>query len=942
MIKTTNIAHPLKNRSGCSQGNRNPEALSPGYAPVDGKTLGDRLYLISKYARLLNYYEVQKDPENKEYQQADNWTDFFENSLPFQLANFSKISTEDLEKRFSLLLQALKDNPSPYTLEALLNFIYNKIILPTAALYSEVIKSEISFSTALLSIIKSSFQKPLRRYISLYNAAVTFLCMSRKKFDSFLTEPWALSVSEIYALDPCIQQVKKGKTAGYLLAGEIAVEIFEQFLSGLGEIIDAAPGYIQESLYPLEASLQKKHEPHLALLFTFLELFKHIQGNINELGKKHLDFFYKNVLQLTPKDAVPDKAHVIFEIAKHLENGYLLPKNLLLKDGKDANKQDILFGLEEELIIDKARITDLKSLSLYPVKDNNNDKFIEGVYIAPVANSVDGKGEKFKDSLNWPTLGDKFSKKNIEGKEKQEEYPKARLGFVLASPVLLLQEGKRLVTISLNCDLFEFGISLSQAEKDAQIDNIAQKLSIPGTKSLYLLSEFFLKECDENLDEVDKLSPTAKQYVRKLLNVQDPFEINKEELDEFFKAKDPISCEPVFTSNDKEQIRNCLNSLGFASKTIEEPLFRFFFSGEKEWIEANANLSIIKKPLAGTADFQFVFDITLDPEDPPVVFYNEENLKEKFDLKDIFPLVKIELNEDLKIRCENDDSKDEKCCLSNEPDLNADFYISPYELLQDLIISDAKIDVTVCGVKNLIVQNDENLQDVNKPIMPFGPRPKVDSSFIIGSKEVFCKNWDSFRLNLVWKDRPADFNVYYEAYNQIPPPTITDNIFEFEANILEDATWKTNSIKKLFIPKEDFSPCPVTDPSLEYNGYVWNRGDFPIGYKEKSMPIEPLNPFNINSRKAFFRLELKGEDFQHDRYAYVLAQQMFKLSQVADLIKMGDFLNDVDLSCLLASDAETKVDSLENEAAGGVGSNISQELMDQLFGTLIPPRSGIG
>ena len=939
MIKTTNIAHPLKNRAGSSQGNRSPEALSPAYAPIDDKTLGDRLFLISKYASLINYYEIQKDPENKEYQQADNWTDFFENSLPFKLANFSKISTEDLEDRFSLLLQALKDNPSQYTLEALLNFIYNEIILSTAALYSEVIKSESSFSTAILSIIKSSFQEPLRRFISLYNAATTLLCITRKKFDSFLPEPWGLSVSEIYAIDICIQQVKKGKKAGYFLAGEIAVEIFAQFLSGLAEIIEAAPDYIQESLYPLEASMQKKHEPHLALLFTFLELFKHLQGNINGLGKKHLDFFYKKVLQLIPKDAVPDKAHIVFEIAKHLENGYQLPKDLLLKDGKDANKQDIQFGLDQELILDKSKIKELRSLSLYPVKDNNNIQHIEGVYITNVANSLDGKGEKFKEkSANWATLGDKYTKQVENGKEQPNEHPKARLGFVLASPVLLLQEGKRQVTITLNCDLFDGEENLSEAEKDILIDDIEQKLSVSGTETLYLLSEFFIKECDKSLAEEDKLSPGATKYVSKLLVAQDPFEIKKEKLDEFLKAIDPVSCEPLFTPNDKVQITNCLNSLGFASKTIKQPLFRIFFSGEKEWIEGSSTLSIIKKPLGGAADFQFNFDITLDPEVPPVVFYNEENLKEKFDLKDIFPLVKIELNEELKILCENEDSREEKCCLRNEPDLTTDFYISPYELLQDMFITDAKIEVTVCGVKNLIVQNDETLQDVNKPIMPFGPRPKVKSSFIIGSKEVFCKKWESFRLNLEWKDRPDDFNNYYEAYNQIPPPTITDNIFEIEANILEDANWKKDGTKKLFIPKENFPPCPVVNPLPAHNGYVWNRADFPIGYKEKSMPIPPLVPFNITSRKAFFRLELKGEDFQHDRYAFVLAQQMFKLSQVADLIKMGDFLDDVDLGCLLATDAETKVDTIETEAGGGVGSNISQDLIDQLFG---PPNPGL-
>ncbi|MDT0687008.1 baseplate J/gp47 family protein [Autumnicola psychrophila] len=994
MIKPTNIAHPLKNRSGSSQGNRNPEALSPGYAPVDDKSLGDRLYLISKYASLINYDEVQEDPENKEYQQADNWTDFFKNSLPFQLANFSKISTEDLESRFSVLLQALKENPSKLTLEALLNFIYNEIILPTATLYSEVIKSGNSFITSILSIIKSSFQEPLRRFISLYNAATTFLCITRKNFDPFLKEPWALSVSEIYALNPCIQQVKKGKTAGYLLAGEIAFEIFEQFVSGLGEIIEAAPVYIQESLHPLKASLQEKHEPHLALLFTFLEIFKHLQGNINELGKKHLDFFYKNVLQLTAKDAVADKAHIIFEIAKHLENGYLLPKDLLLRDGKDVNKQDIQFGLDQELILDKAKISQLRSLSLYPVKNNDNDKFIEGVYIAPVANSLDGKGEKIKDALNWSTLGDKFSKKIIEGKEQPEANPKARLGFVLSSPVLLLEEGKRDLTITLNCNLSEKLDGLSPIEKEALIDHIEQKLSLAGSENIYLLSDFFIEECNKNLAEENKLSLVAKQYISKLLITQNLFEVKKEKLDIFLEAKDQVSCEPVFTANDKNKITNCLNSIGFASKTVEQPLFRFYFSGEKEWIQPASTLTIKKKPLAGGADFQFKFDITLDPEDPPVVFYNEENLKEKLDLVDNFPLVKIELNGDLKILCDNDDSNDEKCCLRKGPDPAADFYISPYELLQDLIVTDAKIDVTVCGVKNLIVQNDENLQDVNKPIMPFGPRPKVGqnwdvdkgANFYIGSKEVFCKNWQRFWINTTWKDKPGNLHDHYRYYrgdnfenNDI---AITDLSFRFLSSFLNNGNWvkdeynvneppapnlvdaggidnhwdddysseyfadETLLLHDLFPlfenskeftdaeidagEEEDPNPCIGLRPGDTYSHKLKEEFFTDYEYRPKSMPEEDLEPLSIKSRKGFLRLTLAGISFQHDRYPYVLARQMMALANLLDPESIELVKNDLELLKKLSNEAKNKMASIISEINNVIGH------VDSLNDTRIP------
>lgn len=966
MKKPTNIAHPLKNRTGSSQGNRQVDALSWQYAPIDAKTLEDRLYIIGNYAKLINYYEVQKGPDSKEYQQVGNWTDFFENSLPFQLANFSKTSITDLKNRFSSLQKALEENPSAQSLEALLNFIYNEIIFPVSGLYSAVVHGGNSYGTALLSIIKSYYQEPLKSFIKLYNASVTFLCISRKKFNSFLQEPWQFGAPDIYEFDRCIQQVKKGKTAGYLLAGKIAVDIFDQLLSGLGEIIETSPDHIQESLVPLEDSLQQKHEPHLALMFTFLELFKHLQGNINELGKKHLDFFYKNVLQIMPKDVVPDKAHLVFEIAKHLKNGYLLPEDLLLKDGKDTNKQDIVFGLDQELVLDKAKITGLRSLSLYSVNVNDNNRYIEGVYMAPVANSLDGKGEKFKeDGANWATLGDKYSKLLQEGKKWPEEHPQARLGFVLASPVLLLQEGKREVTITIYCDLVPQDPPLSQAEKDVLIDLIGDKLNVPDIEKLFLFSEFLLKECDETLAEEKKLSEPAKKHIRWLLVNQDPFEVREQELDDFFKDTDLVSCEPIFTTNDEEQLRDCLNNLESASKTIDHPLFRVALSGEKEWISASPEINIIKNPVAAAvqlADLQFSIQFTLPPDTPAVVFYNEENLKEKLDLKKSFPVVKIELNEDLKIPCPTGDRADEKCCLKNEPEPIGNLFISPYDLLQKLVLTDAKIEVTVCGVKDLIVQNDENLQDVNKPIMPFGPRPKVGdnwntekgANFYIGSREIFCKNWQKFWINTTWKDKPDDLHEHYRNYRgddfENGHAAITDCSFRFITSVLNQGNWAKDTynvnqppppslidagsgdnhwddnydceyIAEEYLPlfihsvegdgvPEEPNPCGALDPGDTFS-HKLKESYFPeYNYQAKSMPEVNLEPLSIHTRKGFIKLTLAGTSFQHDRYTYVLARQMMALANLLDPESIELVKDDLELLKKLSAEANSKMASI--------------------------------
>ena len=931
MKNPSKIAHPLKTRRGTSQQTRLIEALQPESAPIDGKTLADRLYLICEYARHIKFHEIAEHEQEGEYQAVDNWHSFFSDSLPFQLAKLSKLSVSDLEQQFLLLHKELIAHPSRQSLESLVEFIYDKLILPNHQLYQAVALSKNSFKVPLLATLESSFKEPLKCFIALYNAGVTYLCLRKKDFMLFLDAPWLLGIDDIYTKDSCIQNVKKGKKEAYLLAADSLNIIFNQLIIGLQEITANAPQFIQESLRPLKESLKQKHKAHLALLFTFLELFNHFQGDINSLSEKHLDFFYREVLKMIPRKAVPDKAHLVFEVAKHLD-AHPLKKGLLFKDGKDENKQDIQFALDHELIIDKAQIQDLRTLFLNPVTDGTNN-FTEGVYMAPLANSADGLGKKFKKDApnNWPTLGSKYSKCIQEGELVAEEHPKARLGFVLSSPVLLLQEGTRDITILLDCEVpAENGFDAAAVAQF--LDDLKSKLEIDATKTVYYITEKLLQDCE--------LSLAAKTYLTQLLVRQNPYEIQEKDLETFLDIKDPVSCLSIFSNDDREELKKCLADLELATKVVDNSLFKLWFSGEEEWIPGSPTVTISKLSTGGPdpKDYiQFELTVTLNPEDPAVVFYNEEILQENLDLKDCFPLVKIELNEDVKINCEPEPNEEENCCLKKRFG-QQDLWISPYHFLKRLQLVNAKIDVEVCGVKNLIVQNEENIQDVSKIMFPFGPRPKINASFYIGSKEIFCKDWIDFRLKVQWKDRPADFNEYYEAYNQdSTTPEIFDNSFIIRGSVLENQLWVIDNTKELFTFKENFHNCPAIDDTDYENGYTWLRNSFGTSaddYEPKSMPKGDLTPLDVNSRKAFFRIQLEGEDFQHDRYAFVLAQQMFKLADVADLIQVQDFVDKIIENHDLAFENLIRLNALITEVTneGGEGGTINAEMINQIFG----------
>jgi hypothetical protein len=173
---------------------------------------------------------------------------------------------------------------------------------------------------------------------------------------------------------------------------------------------------------------QGNYEPHLALFLSFLKLLKFQQEQINGLSKRHLDFYYKEVLQLSLKPAVPDRVHLIFELAKNAGQA-ILANDTQLEGGKDKNGKPLFYSTGEELVVNQATVAMLKSVF---------HQQGESIRYAEQTDSLDGLGTEFTDEHpNWQAFGN-------------ETWPAASLGFALASKVLLLKEGTRNITVELS------------------------------------------------------------------------------------------------------------------------------------------------------------------------------------------------------------------------------------------------------------------------------------------------------------------------------------------------------------------------------------------------------------------------------------------------------------------------------------------------------------
>src|SRR5690606_23044808 len=78
---------------------------------------------------------------------------------------------------------------------------------------------------------------------------------------------------------------------------------------------------------------------HIALWESFIRLYQLPQQLANNITKRHLDFYYGEVLNLIKGSPKPDQAFVLFELKKNTAN-YLLEEGTLLLAGKDNIKKE--------------------------------------------------------------------------------------------------------------------------------------------------------------------------------------------------------------------------------------------------------------------------------------------------------------------------------------------------------------------------------------------------------------------------------------------------------------------------------------------------------------------------------------------------------------------------------------------------------------------------
>lgn len=201
-----------------------------------------------------------------------------------------------------------------------------------------------------------------------------------------------------------------------------------------------------ESFADDESTLRQLSQPHLVLLFTFLQLLRYPQQQFKALTQRYLDFYYQEVLKLTTKAEVADKINVIFELVSG-EDTHLIKQGTLLNAGQDSQGINLNYGTDEDIIVNRATVASVKTL------------FVEKQYISleDIHQQDNRSNRSFENMLRWaigsPNQGDNFPDFNRGAVDIN--YLKQRIYQPIKNTQQISQEAKNYIENQLFFDTVE-------------------------------------------------------------------------------------------------------------------------------------------------------------------------------------------------------------------------------------------------------------------------------------------------------------------------------------------------------------------------------------------------------------------------------------------------------------------------------------------------------
>lgn len=436
----SNCTHinPLQH-SGSSQLQRLLKALEPDFVRIDERSTADLMLFAKEYARYVKFFNINNVAES-------DWQAFMQWDVSVVLAELAKTDAQAYRKVAFGIIEKLKTPLTEDIAQEQFTLLFELLfsLIHRLDQFLVQIPASLAFKESFQTLIESRLKEPYRNLRKQYKIAFGEMPKLVDSTELVLTINETLWGDYTSAAVPTFSGANIAERTKNMVSHNLFIAQIDALFRALAQLNKQAELYLEQTLDKFPS-----HTPHYALFLTFLKLFKNAQNHLNEFTKRHLDFYYKDILQLKNKAAKPDFVHLVMELAKGT-NSFLLAKDAVFKAGKSDAKKELFYKATADTLLNHAQASLYKSVFV------ENSATEKSIYASAIANSADGKGGKIiAPDGQWKPFGDNTR-------------TPATVGFAVASHHFYCQGGNRFlgiifekngVPISVDPSLFDIQIS---------------------------------------------------------------------------------------------------------------------------------------------------------------------------------------------------------------------------------------------------------------------------------------------------------------------------------------------------------------------------------------------------------------------------------------------------------------------------------------------------
>ncbi|MEM0995751.1 MAG: baseplate J/gp47 family protein [Bacteroidota bacterium] len=342
------MLRPLNDRNqsflnpGTSRATRKLPALDPEYLDISMVNLPEFAHFLRTFAPLVTFYDTNDQPKG-------SWAEMFEEDLTIKLIHLKSFVPDTMSTAFADLLQQLRTNVVTEVRQELLERVF--VTVGQLFIYVE----ELRLASRMHQSFRHEIRKLIRdRFVELRIEFQAYL-EDVLSADGLQNVQSALNFQHFgsdWEADPQVETyIARGDDPNY----RRLQRLFTRLLDYVRLLRDRGIAVLQELMDSGNVM------PHVATLLAFHEMARIAGNDLNQFTHRHLEYYYREVLQLKERGGKPDQVHVVFELAQN-NTQLLLPAGIQLDAGEDATGVQRIYRLNKGIVLNKTKIGDIRCL----------------------------------------------------------------------------------------------------------------------------------------------------------------------------------------------------------------------------------------------------------------------------------------------------------------------------------------------------------------------------------------------------------------------------------------------------------------------------------------------------------------------------------------------------------------------------------------------------